>query len=65
VTFAESGHFPQIDDPHGFATAVLEFLQETQPSCLTAESWSERLRDAPLTSEDPTTVGRERVRDTG
>ena len=64
VTFAESGHFPQIDDPHGFATAVLEFLQETAPSCLTPESWSERLRDAPLTNEDPTTAGRERVRDT-
>jgi len=65
VTFAESGHFPQIDDPHGFAAAVLEFLQETAPSCLTPESWSERLRDAPLTNEDPTTAGRERVRDSG
>jgi pimeloyl-ACP methyl ester carboxylesterase len=55
VTFAESGHFPQIDDPHGFAATVLQFLEETEPSCLTPESWSELLRDAPVTDQDPAT----------
>jgi hypothetical protein len=62
VTFADSGHFPQIDDPHGFAATVLEFLEETEPSCLTPESWGELLREAPLTPEDPPTRGTERVR---
>jgi pimeloyl-ACP methyl ester carboxylesterase len=53
VTFADSGHFPQIDDPHRFAATVLEFLEETEPSRLTPESWSELLRDDQLSSQDP------------
>jgi len=56
VTFPESGHFPQIDDPHRFAAVVLEFLRETEPSRLTPESWSELLRDAPPINDDPTTA---------
>ena len=59
VTFADSGHFPQIDDPHRFAAAVLEFLEDTEPSCHTPESWSALLRDGPLTAEDPPTNKRE------
>jgi pimeloyl-ACP methyl ester carboxylesterase len=61
VTFAESGHFPQIDDPHRFAGTVLEFLEETEPASLTPESWSELLRDAPLTVQDPAPRKRERA----
>jgi alpha/beta hydrolase fold len=61
VTFADSGHFPQIDDPHRFAATVLEFLEETEPSCLTPESWSELLRNAPLTGQDSGTYERERA----
>jgi len=61
VTFANSGHFPQIDDPHRFAATVLEFLDETAPSCLTAEAWSELLRNDPLSDRDPTRRGRESV----
>jgi pimeloyl-ACP methyl ester carboxylesterase len=53
VTFADSGHFPQIDDPHRFAATVLEFLEETEPSRLTPESWSELLRDDQLSAQDP------------
>jgi pimeloyl-ACP methyl ester carboxylesterase len=53
VTFADSGHFPQIDDPHRFAATVLEFLEETEPSGLTPESWSELLRDDRLSAKDP------------
>jgi pimeloyl-ACP methyl ester carboxylesterase len=53
VMFADSGHFPQIDDPHRFAATVLEFLEETEPSRLTPESWSELLRDGQLSAQDP------------
>ena len=62
VTFADSGHFPQIDDPHRFAAAVLEFLEETKPSCLTPEAWSELLRNDPLSDREPARRGRESVR---
>ena len=55
VTFAGSGHFPQIDDPHRFAATVLEFLEGTDLSYLTPASCSELLRDAPLTAQDPPT----------
>jgi hypothetical protein len=61
VRFAESGHFPQIDDPHRFAASVLEFLEDTEPACLTPESWSELLRDAPVAGQDPATDERNRA----
>jgi pimeloyl-ACP methyl ester carboxylesterase len=53
VTFADSGHFPQIDDPHLFAATVLEFVEETEASRLTPERWSALLRDAPAGDPDP------------
>jgi pimeloyl-ACP methyl ester carboxylesterase len=53
VTFADSGHFPQIDDPHRFAATVLEFLEETEPSSLTSDSWSDLLRADELSARDP------------
>ncbi|HEY2202819.1 MAG TPA: hypothetical protein VGH56_13110, partial [Solirubrobacteraceae bacterium] len=53
MTFAHSGHFPQIDDPLGFAATVLDFLDETEPSRLTAAAWQELLRDAPLSDRGP------------
>ena len=62
VTFSDSGHFPQIDDPHRFAAAVLEFLEETDPSRLTPEAWSELLRNHPLSDREPARPGRESVR---
>jgi pimeloyl-ACP methyl ester carboxylesterase len=57
VTFADSGHFPQIDDPHRFAAALLEFLEETEPSNLTPEAWSRLLRDAPAGDGDSVCSG--------
>lgn len=54
VTFADSGHFPQIDDPHRFAATVLEFLDQTEPARLTPDTWSALLRDEPLSDPDPT-----------
>jgi len=62
VTFSDSGHFPQIDDPHRFATAVLEFLEETDPSRLTPEAWSGLLRNDSLSDREPARPGRESVR---
>lgn len=59
VTFADSGHFPQLDDPHRFAATVLEFLEQTEPSRLTPESWSELLRDDKLSAQHPASRGRE------
>src|SRR5205807_6320949 len=59
VTFAESGHFPQIDDPHRFAATVLEFIEQTEPSCLTPESWSELLRDEQRHAQDAASCGGE------
>jgi pimeloyl-ACP methyl ester carboxylesterase len=53
VTFPDSGHFPQIEDPHRFAATVREFLDETEPSCRTVEAWSELLRDAQASSRAP------------
>jgi pimeloyl-ACP methyl ester carboxylesterase len=59
VTFADSGHFPQIDDPHRFAATVLEFLEETEPSRFTPASWSELLRDDQPSAQEPARRGRE------
>jgi pimeloyl-ACP methyl ester carboxylesterase len=53
VTFADCGHFPQIDDPHRFAATLLEFIDETEPSNLTPELWSSLLREAPDGEGDP------------
>src|SRR2546423_35440 len=58
----DSGPCPQIDDPHLFAAAVLEFLEETDPSRLTPEAWSELLRNHPLSDREPARPGRESVR---
>jgi pimeloyl-ACP methyl ester carboxylesterase len=57
VTFADSGHFPQIDDPHRFAAVVREFVDDTVPSAMTAEAWSLLLRDPPLVDRAGTEAG--------
>jgi pimeloyl-ACP methyl ester carboxylesterase len=59
VTFADCGHFPQIDDPHRFAATLLEFIDETEPSNLTPELWSRLLREAPDGDGDPVCSGAE------
>jgi pimeloyl-ACP methyl ester carboxylesterase len=58
LTFPDAGHFPQIDDPHRFAAAVLEFLEETAPSCLTPAAWGELLLRDPPSDPDPASHGR-------
>jgi pimeloyl-ACP methyl ester carboxylesterase len=53
VTFPDAGHFPQMDDPHLFAATVLEFLEETEPSRMTPQSWSELLREEQPVAQEP------------
>ena len=62
VTFANSGHFPQIDDPQRFAATVLEFLEETEPSRLTPQAWSELLRNDPFGDRNPARRRRQSIR---
>jgi pimeloyl-ACP methyl ester carboxylesterase len=43
-TFAESGHFPQLDEPARFVEVLIDFLQSTEPApMLDAEAWRELL----------------------
>jgi pimeloyl-ACP methyl ester carboxylesterase len=44
--FADSGHFPQLDEPERFAEALLEFLQSTDPAALDAAGWRKLLKTA-------------------
>jgi pimeloyl-ACP methyl ester carboxylesterase len=41
--FAESGHFPQLDQPERFIDVLGDFLDSTEPSALDAEGWRELL----------------------
>lgn len=44
--FADSGHFPQLDEPERFAEALLGFIESTNPADLDAEGWRELLKTA-------------------
>jgi pimeloyl-ACP methyl ester carboxylesterase len=44
--FADSGHFPQLDEPERFAEALLGFVESTDPADLDAEGWRELLKTA-------------------
>lgn len=44
--FADSGHFPQLDEPEHFAEALLGFVESTDPAPLDAEGWREQLKTA-------------------
>ncbi len=37
--FADSGHFPQLDEPERFIDALVEFIDSTEPAALDAERW--------------------------
>jgi len=41
--FANSGHFPQLDEPHRFIDVLVDFVESTDPSTLDAEGWRELL----------------------
>ncbi len=37
--FADSGHFPQLDQPERFIDVLVDFMESTRPATLDAESW--------------------------
>jgi pimeloyl-ACP methyl ester carboxylesterase len=37
--FADSGHFPQLDEPERFLDVVVDFIASTEPAALDAEGW--------------------------
>jgi pimeloyl-ACP methyl ester carboxylesterase len=37
--FADSGHFPQLDEPHRFIDVLADFIESTDPATLDADSW--------------------------
>jgi pimeloyl-ACP methyl ester carboxylesterase len=38
--FAQSGHFPQLDEPERFIDVLVDFMDSTEPAPLDAERWS-------------------------
>jgi pimeloyl-ACP methyl ester carboxylesterase len=41
--FADSGHFPQLDEPERFLDVLVNFIDSTEPTALDAEGWRELL----------------------
>ena len=41
--FADSGHFPQLDEPERFLDVLVDFIDSTEPADLDAEGWRELL----------------------
>jgi hypothetical protein len=41
--FDSAGHFPQLDDPYGFADTLEDFFAQTEPAQLDAESMRDLL----------------------
>jgi pimeloyl-ACP methyl ester carboxylesterase len=37
--FADSGHFPQLDEPERFLDVLIDFVEQTEPAALSAEDW--------------------------
>jgi pimeloyl-ACP methyl ester carboxylesterase len=41
--FADSGHFPQLDQPERFLDVLIDFIESTEPATLDADGWRELL----------------------
>src|SRR5436190_3646223 len=41
--FADSGHFPQLDEPERFLDVLVDFIDSSEPAALTADGFRERL----------------------
>jgi pimeloyl-ACP methyl ester carboxylesterase len=41
--FADSGHFPQLDEPQRLIDVLVDFVESTEPATLDAERWRELL----------------------
>ena len=44
--FADSGHFPQLDEPERFLDVLVDFIDSTEPAALSADGWRELLLKA-------------------
>jgi pimeloyl-ACP methyl ester carboxylesterase len=42
--FADSGHFPQLDEPERFIDVLVDFVESTKPAAMTADAWRELLK---------------------
>jgi pimeloyl-ACP methyl ester carboxylesterase len=42
--FADSGHFPQLDEPERFLDVLVDFIDSTEPASMTADAWRELLK---------------------
>jgi pimeloyl-ACP methyl ester carboxylesterase len=47
VLLDDSGHFPQLDDPVGFADVLRDFMESTEPARLDADALRERVMGGP------------------
>jgi pimeloyl-ACP methyl ester carboxylesterase len=43
--FADSGHFPQLDEPERFLDVLSDFINSTEPAAVDAARWRELLKD--------------------
>ena len=50
VEFADSGHWPQLDDPERFADTLIDFMETTEPYEFDLERMKEQLREGPAPS---------------
>jgi pimeloyl-ACP methyl ester carboxylesterase len=47
ILLDDAGHFPQLDDPPGFANILGEFMEETEPATVDAETLRDRVLAGP------------------
>jgi pimeloyl-ACP methyl ester carboxylesterase len=43
--FANSGHFPQLDEPEKFLDVLIDFMDGTDPAQLDPQRWRELLQE--------------------
>jgi pimeloyl-ACP methyl ester carboxylesterase len=43
--FADSGHFPQLDEPEKLRDMLSDFIDSTEPATIDAARWRELLKD--------------------
>jgi pimeloyl-ACP methyl ester carboxylesterase len=47
VEFADSGHWPQLDDPERFADTLIDFIETTEPYEFDLDRMKQQLREGP------------------
>ena len=59
--FADSGHFPQLDEPERFLDVLIGFIDSTEPATVDAVRWRQMLKDG-RAGDRPPLFGPPRVR---